>query len=266
MRIRVASDLHLEAFRGMSLERLEEHFLPPDPRDGGAVLALAGDISSDLAQLAAFIRHVAPRFEKVAFVPGNHEYYRHDYDDWNHEASGELVSIPNLWAAPGYVAAGRHEGILLVLGTLWADGGGSKESEQAVSQGLNDFRLISRYGRPLTVSGMADIHARHKEWIETHLDTRTPAVVITHHLPSRRLCHPRFGTDLNGGFASNCDHLVHGPSAPLLWIHGHTHDTIDTVIGGTRVVCNPAGYRGEWHSPFNSYFSTPKFVEVNAQY
>jgi hypothetical protein len=32
-----------------------------------------------------------------------------------------------------------------------------------------------------------------------------------------------------------------GPSA-VLWIHGHTHESFDYVVNGTRVVCNPRGY------------------------
>jgi hypothetical protein len=27
-----------------------------------------------------------------------------------------------------------------------------------------------------------------------------------------------------------------------LWVHGHTHDSFDYVVNGTRVVCNPRGY------------------------
>ena len=27
-----------------------------------------------------------------------------------------------------------------------------------------------------------------------------------------------------------------------LWLHGHTHDSFDYRINGTRVVCNPRGY------------------------
>ncbi|MEO8655932.1 MAG: metallophosphoesterase, partial [Ramlibacter sp.] len=27
-----------------------------------------------------------------------------------------------------------------------------------------------------------------------------------------------------------------------LWIHGHTHDSFDYRMNGTRVVCNPRGY------------------------
>jgi hypothetical protein len=30
-----------------------------------------------------------------------------------------------------------------------------------------------------------------------------------------------------------------------LWIHGHTHDSFDYAVAGTRVICNPKGYRNE---------------------
>jgi hypothetical protein len=29
------------------------------------------------------------------------------------------------------------------------------------------------------------------------------------------------------------------------FVNGHTHDFIDTVVGNTRVVCNPLGYPNE---------------------
>ena len=31
-------------------------------------------------------------------------------------------------------------------------------------------------------------------------------------------------------------------SRARLWIHGHTHDSFDYVVNGTRVLCNPRGY------------------------
>ena len=33
-----------------------------------------------------------------------------------------------------------------------------------------------------------------------------------------------------------------GGSRVQLWVHGHTHDTFDYAIRGTRVICNPRGY------------------------
>jgi calcineurin-like phosphoesterase family protein len=33
-----------------------------------------------------------------------------------------------------------------------------------------------------------------------------------------------------------------GADRVQLWIHGHTHDSFDYQVHGTRVVCNPRGY------------------------
>lgn len=40
---------------------------------------------------------------------------------------------------------------------------------------------------------------------------------------------------------SNVDYLLEKENVKL-WIHGHTHDSMDTEINGTGVVCNPRGY------------------------
>ena len=33
-----------------------------------------------------------------------------------------------------------------------------------------------------------------------------------------------------------------GAARVRLWVHGHTHDTFDYLVKGTRVICNPRGY------------------------
>jgi hypothetical protein len=67
-------------------------------------------------------------------------------------------------------------------------------------------------------------------------------VVITHHAPSRNSVHPRFAcSPLSACFVSNAERLLDG-SRVQLWIHGHTHDSFDYRVNGTRVICNPRGY------------------------
>ena len=77
--IRIASDLHLEGFAQRNPETLGIDFLPRDDRDAESILVLAGDISSIPDQLVNFIQVCQKRFPQVIFVPGNHEYYKHDY-------------------------------------------------------------------------------------------------------------------------------------------------------------------------------------------
>ena len=53
----------------------------------------------------------------------------------------------------------------------------------------------------------------------------------------------QFSNDIaNPAFVVPLDELM-GPAA--LWIHGHTHNSFDYTVNGTRIVSNPRGYPGE---------------------
>ena len=88
-------------------------------------------------------------------------------------------------------------------------------------------------------------------------------MVITHHAPSRHSIHPRFADSLlNACFVSDAAHLLDADRVSL-WIHGHTHDSFDHRVNGTRVVCNPRGYaRGGVNE--NPAFDPHFAIEVNA--
>jgi hypothetical protein len=46
-----------------------------------------------------------------------------------------------------------------------------------------------------------------------------------------------------------------------LWVHGHTHDSFDYVVNGTRVLCNPRGYAKDGVNE-NVRFDPDLLVEV----
>lgn len=259
MLIRYCSDLHLEGFSGTP-EHQAAHFLPQDYRDSSAVLVLAGDICSRLEPLVAFLSHVQHRFAKVIYVPGNHEYYGSEMCSWNREfRNAARAKLPNVHFAAGTVESTTIDNIEFIYGTMWADGGKSYREELNVATAISDFRYIKFEDRTFKVTDMQALHLYQRSDIEHLLDRSTlKTVVVTHHLPSYSLCHPRFGFEHNGGFASASDHLVEMAN---YWIHGHTHDTIDTTIGNTRVVANPAGYGRETNRSVYNDFGT-KFLEV----
>jgi Icc-related predicted phosphoesterase len=108
---------------------------------------------------------------------------------------------------------------------------------------MRDFSRVRIGQAPFTPEASAALFARDAAWLERKLAEphAGPTVVVTHHAPSRRSVHPRFdGSPLNACFVSDLEHLLDGRAC--LWIHGHTHDSFDYVVGGTRVVCNPRGY------------------------
>jgi hypothetical protein len=88
-------------------------------------------------------------------------------------------------------------------------------------------------------------------------------VVITHHAPSPKSIHPRFeGSPLNACFVSDAERLLDGRRARL-WIHGHTHDSFDYEVNGTRVLCNPRGYAKDGVNE-NRAFDQDLRIEVGA--
>ena len=84
--------------------------------------------------------------------------------------------------------------------------------------------------------------------IVTHMlgENTQKFVVVGHHAPSRASTHPRYKEDtlMNGAYSTDLSEFILDRPQIKLWVHGHTHDPFDYMIGSTRVVCNPRGYFG----------------------
>lgn len=114
---------------------------------------------------------------------------------------------------------------------------------------MNDYRKIALKRHPwkrLVPEVAFRIHQESLQFIESSLLADSmPTVVVTHHLPHPRSIPERFKGDLlNAAYASDLTETIRNGS-PVLWVHGHTHDSFDYRILETRVVCNPRGYGSE---------------------
>lgn len=234
MKINILSDLHL------GLGALE------NPDNDADVVVLAGDIARPREAAAWALRFSKP----VVYVLGNHEFYGSSLD----AAASELKQL----------CAGSHVHVLddseVVLGnvrflgsTLWTDFELFGEGEQKTAAATMAQRLLRDFSRIrldesaealFTPDAAAARFKRHTRWLAAMLDKPHdgPTVVITHHAPSPASIHPRFaGSLLNACFVSDAQALL-GAHRVQLWVHGHTHDSFDYRVNGTRVVCNPRGY------------------------
>ncbi len=232
MRIRVLSDLHLEA----------APYSPP-PADADVVV-LAGDIHNGPAGVEWAKACFA---EPVLYVAGNHEPY-----------DGEFHATP---AALRAAAAGSGVRVLdcgeTVIGgvrflgcTLWTDFALTGAAGRELALGkygawLVDYRAIRWGERAFAAADSIALHHEQRRWLASRLvrpfDGAT--VVITHHAPHPGSIAPKFATHpLNPAFISNLEDLM---GRAQLWIHGHTHHAFDYTVRGTRVVCNPRGYADE---------------------
>ncbi|MFO1217848.1 MAG: metallophosphoesterase [Burkholderiaceae bacterium] len=253
MKLNILSDLHL-GFG--TLDR---------PVNDADVVVLAGDVSRPREAVAWALRFDKP----VLFVPGNHEFYGGSID-------GRLDELQRLSAGTQVHVLDQRElvlgGVRFLGATLWTDFELFAEPQQRAAaraealRSMRDFsRIRAREGadEPFTPEDSVALFRRHAQWLEGRLASphAGPTVVITHHAPSRHSIHPRFaGSLLNTCFVSDADHLLRDERAAL-WIHGHTHDSFDHRVNGTRVVCNPRGYALGGRNE-NSAFDPDFIVEV----
>ena len=254
MKLNVLSDLHL------SLGALT---IPENDAD---VVILAGDLARPWEAIAWASGFAKP----VLYVPGNHEFYGGGIE-------GTVEELKRLCAGTAIHVLDNDEvtidGVRFLGTTLWTDfmlfGEGEKRAQamQEAQRFMRDFSRI-RVGEaaetlftPAASIALFNINAA---WLERRLAEPHPGatVVITHHAPSKTSIHPRFADSLlNACFVSDAERLVDGRRA-CLWIHGHTHDSFDYFVNGTRILCNPRGYAKDGVNE-NPLFDPNFLVEID---
>jgi predicted phosphodiesterase len=232
VRIRVLSDLHLEA----------APFEPPAAT--ADVVVLAGDIHNGAAGVEWAKRTFA---EPVVYVAGNHEPFDAEF----HATAATLCSTAdgsNVRVLDCDEAV--IDGVRFLGCTLWSDfeldGPGARDAAIETARRLvPDFRVVGFGDRAFAPTDWIALHRAHRAWLEARLGApfAGATVVVTHFLPHPGSIAPRYAADpLNPAFASRLEPLV---ERAALWIHGHTHVAADYRVGAARVVCNPRGYPGE---------------------
>jgi predicted phosphodiesterase len=245
-RILVLSDLHFEHHRdhGRSLARELD-------ANGVDVVVVAGDLApADMLGDALDLLCSTFAETPVVYVAGNHEYYGAPRDKVHESIAGAMRAHARLSFLDCGVA--RVGGVRFVGAPLWfrrpPDAARSKQQ-------MHDFAAI-----PDFESWVYEENARALRFFGTEL--RRDDVVVTHHLPTFASVAPRWrGSPLNAFFVCDVEELVR-ERRPALWIHGHTHESVDMMVGSTRVVCNPFGYV---RLDENAAFDTRKIVEVDRQ-
>lgn len=225
MRIQIMSDLHAEFMRDNGLS-----FMKTLPDTGADVLVLAGDVGMVAGgSLFRMLECALARFRDVVYVTGNHEYYRSSPAEV-HEA---IAAFGRRHAGFHWLSAGTVEiaGQRFIGATLWFP----PCRDQYARGLLSDFSVIADFE-----PWVYEQHAQAVEYLEAHVQPGD--IVVTHHLPSSSVVHPRWvGNALNPFFASDSlSTAVLGRAA--VWVYGHTHDSKDDRIGATRLLVNPFGY------------------------
>jgi hypothetical protein len=232
-----------------------QNVVPPLPDDRETIALVAGDLGlahrqeTWLKPLSLFSK----QFRAVVYVEGNHFFYHNDYFGRIHELKNKLSLPRNVYFLENETV--EIEDVVFIGATLWTDFQGKDFFKMQVARkNMNDFAVIKKpTGQRLLPEDTVDIFCESKDYIFDVINSTSgkKRVVVTHHGVSPLSIHERFrGDSLNSAFMSDLSGEIidHGPD---LWVHGHTHNSFDYMLGKTRVVVNPYGY---------------KDVEVNTQY
>lgn len=249
MRILVASDLHFEKqFDGG--ERLCGILGESEPD----LLVCAGDLC-DFDTMGRSLELISSTFKETVYVLGNHECYgSSSIGEAQLVAGGHCARLGNVRLLE---SSSVEVGGLRFLGcTLWFPypPAAGRESEWA----MNDFECIGEFRRDV-----GDLNRRSVRFLEDNV--RAGDFVVTHHLPSWACVHPLWAASpLNPFFVCDVERVIRR-QRPAFWAHGHTHESVDKEIHGTRVVCNPFGYLMTMRGPeVNPRFEPAKLIEIPA--
>lgn len=248
IKIQLLSDLHNDKLNVGLLEGIT--------RDEQAdILVVAGDIEDGTTAIKG-LQKLSSASRPVVVVFGNN-CVRGERIDLLEERAKEL-SQPEI----GFHVLHRRSvilhGIRILGAILWTDGnyipeGVTRESAhtQCASKGYD--KSEESPGVPFSFQGSMREHIKDLSFLQRELDTpfKGPTVVVTHHLPSPECADRRFKSSpaatayasfLNDRLFEQCD----------LWLHGHTHSSVDIQKGRCRIVANPRGTSkelGKWGNP-----------------
>lgn len=262
------------------------------------MLVLAGDIcvakelpfsdSQYGERFKNFFARCASEFPHVVMIAGNHESYHGDIAKTNQLLKDAVAHLPNFHVLEKETFVLGD--VTFIGGTLWTDmNGGHRGTLYHVERCMNDFRLIKNSNsmvsyktylpdpndstkqitvfkeKPSTFStkDACDEHQKTLDYIDVVISGKSDQkfVVVGHHSPSKKSIKPQYEHDTltNGGYSSDLDFFIEDRPQIKVWVHGHTHHTFEYMVGETRIVCNPRGYKGYEEQADNFKL---KYIEV----
>ncbi|UFW38278.1 metallophosphoesterase [Bradyrhizobium sp. WSM471] len=273
MRLWPISDVHLESTRGWDLP-------PPAERPHFDAMVVAGDLIPRMERGVAWLLARVPD-RPVIYLAGNHEAYGTDIDRTIEKAKAAAAGTNVHVLENETVQIGD---VTFACCTLWTDFGINGDAHRAMmvaGERMNDFKKIrmSAYQRRFLPHHALTRHFKSVAFLKDVM--RQPRdgklVIVTHHAPIPEMTDEPGGSGndptLDPAYRSDLRRLMvaapddgRGALLPAdLWLHGHTHESFDAVVGETRVVSNAKGYGpwpGEQRSWENQSFNERLIIEI----
>lgn len=243
--LQLYSDMHLELWDKLPI------ITPKAP-----YLFLAGDISQyNHKNCLPFFDYCSKHWEKVFYVPGNHEF-------WNKKKNfGEIDFEYEHFLMPKFKnvfylnnkAVPINDDIDVYGTTLWTK---PSSNDTRIMQNLmladySNMKYWSKGALPITAEFIRNMADEQLEKLLAHIhDSKKPTIVMTHFPPIQAgTSHPKYDDQpqqIKNYFAWN-NLLQNLPLHNIpLWISGHTHYSYDIMHKNTRLLSNQMGYKSEF--------------------
>lgn len=234
----ILSDLHLEFRQGKEKAFWSEFPDHPDVR----TCIVAGDFTSfgmPDGVVWSHFRELCRRFDKVIYVPGNHEYYGTDclaIERRLRLLAHDFHPILTILKA-GMILV--HQGQRFLGDTMWFP---DRPEVHMYRRMINDYHQIKNlFPWAFTQSGLFLDFLRR--------ECQPNDIVITHHVPTEVDTSSRWKLSPTQPYFVNHDAERYidkaGSVKPKAWIYGHTHDKHHYSHMFTEFICNPLGYPSE---------------------
>ncbi|HKX30083.1 MAG TPA: metallophosphoesterase [Blastocatellia bacterium] len=235
MRIFAVSDLHTDFSKNwQALQQL------PSLNDRSDTLIVAGDIADDLRVITKTLRLLRGRFDRVFFVPGNHELWVRNSDL---DSIAKFHQVLALCDDLGVQTRPARVGDAWIVPLFsWYDPAYDADHTAVAAEleGWTDFYFCKW---PPEITSISDFFLQLNEPNIRAYDG--PVITVSHFLPHRDLLPPvsflKFkGLPLVAG-SEALDRQIRKLQARV-HVFGHSHINYDRVIDGIRYVHNAFGY------------------------
>lgn len=254
---RFASDLHLDyktdITKHIKIKPLWENI----NQNNNNYLALLGDLgnSYDNTSINTLFRMVSDNYDKVYFVPGNHEYWSKNVPYCEIEENLEQLCNKYNIKMMNNKTDDIDDDYKIIGTTLWSNI--PKDKCYYLKNKLPDYnRIKSSPYINITPEITNKWNKAAVKFIEDNIITNKKCIVLTHHSPmypsmKRLTSHPKYiSCKRKYGYHNNLRHLIKKPI--VAWFYGHTHYNSLFYYNNVLVTCNQLGFLPETNDTFNA--------------
>lgn len=260
--IGLLSDLHLE---GSNIEI---------NNPGWDCLVIAGDLSSDLDNIDHFFYYCAPKDIPIIYVLGNHEFEGKRLDLATNKIRDLLKPYENVHLLDNESIV--INGVKFIGTTLWSNFESAgmhmkKEEMNWAKFHVVDFSSIfdkNDKGKyvPINPEKMIELNKKAYQFLEFELkknEFNGPKIVVSHFAPHKNSIHSSYENKMSSYWVNHLEELL---GFSDYWFHGHTHNSFDYTVEGTRVVCNPRGFSRIFNMAQNQNFNKELILSLDNYY